>query len=88
MKKQRVISEVIHEQTELNPMVEKKSQQEEKWLVRTIQMEKEAKEGTSSVASGTTESVQLVKLQKYTTGFDRVYKDWSRFCNRLSVEVG
>ena len=73
MEKQQTINEEItkakiHEQTKLNAMVEKKIQQEEEWLVRKIQMEKEAKEGMSSIASGTTESVQSVKLQKYIIG--------------------
>ena len=76
MEKQQTINEEItkakiHEQTKLNAMVEKKIQQEEEWLVRKIQTEKEAKEGMSrqsSIASGTTESVQSVKLQKYITG--------------------
>ena len=58
----------IHERTKLNAMVEKKIQLEEEWILRKIQMEKEAKEGMSSIASGTTESVQSVKLQKYIIG--------------------
>ena len=58
----------IHERTKLNVMVEKKIQLEEEWILRKIQMEKEAKEGMSSIASGTTESVQSVKLQKYIIG--------------------
>lgn len=70
MEKQRVINEEItrakiHEQRELNTWVEKKIQQEEEWLVRKVQMEKETKE-VSSIASGTTEFFTFGKITKNT----------------------
>ena len=57
-------------------------------------MEIEAKEQISNSnttgysASGSTPSVQSVKLQKYTiTPFEGDYKDWTRFWNQFTVEV-
>ena len=42
----------------------------------------------NNISSGITESLQSVKLQKYTiTAFNGDYKDWTQFWNQFSVEV-
>ena len=71
--------------------VDKQRSEDEIALQREIQKQRAINEEVkraNSISSGVTESLQSVKLQKYTiTAFNGDYKDWTRFWNQFSVEV-
>ncbi|CAB3989704.1 Hypothetical predicted protein [Paramuricea clavata] len=57
------------------------------WLLRKLEIEKEAKKQLQENTWPTT-ATQIVKLQKYTiTPFTGDFIDWTRFLNQFSVEL-
>jgi phage-related minor tail protein len=92
IEKQRAINEEnerarTREKEEMEELEVRRIQREDEWLLRKLEIEKEAKkqlQGNTSQATAT----QSVKLQKYTiTPFTGDFKDWTWFWNRFSVEV-
>ncbi|XP_028413677.1 uncharacterized protein LOC114536534 [Dendronephthya gigantea] len=92
IEKQRAINEENErarrrEKEEMEELEVRRIQREEEWLLRKLEIEKEAKKQLQENTSQAT-ATQSVKLQKYTiTPFTGDFKDWTRFWNQFSVEV-
>ena len=78
----------LQQEKEIEEARIRQQQQEEAWLVKKLELEKQAKATDVSGDASNPKLQQAVKLQRYTiTHFHGDYKDWIRFWNQFNVEV-
>lgn len=84
----------LQQQKEIKEATMMQQKREEDWFIKKLDFQKQIGESKAEhVEGGNTgshaTSMQSVKLQKYTiTLFSGDYKDWLRFWNQFTLEVG